>query len=641
MKKLLKIMTGTVAAASVLTLFVTNGVKTEAYLNNFDVVNENTTFTSQGQSDYGVYRGQVVNIRDYYNDYVNPNTDYFKSEKSQTIYNTYNYYNTRFDNYRLQQSCAKTYDYIYVSADDPITAFVNKNILKKDGDFILYGEEYGYYVHTQGICVDNVHYNETKDWAYCSTILLFDMTYAKEAAKSLSDSNNKFYFNIDVISQTSVITLKKNYFDSHRNIMDDSLDAPGDNDDYVTQRYELDDSFVWDEYDPYVVCPVFDQYWFELGNTPHIATPEKVFMSNLSLAVDFCQFNRRNLCLKDMNYSMIGQTLSYVTNNNNFQDEYTSLVCEKEKDWLEDLARDKMIDKVVNQIPVAGPVITTAIDQFEILLSAAIDVLNQEYLSCQVEEALNEGDPVKNCNDFNHFLDSRNTIEANKVKTTILGRNSNDLAHKDYIHYILEYNKHATDSAYLLFNFTPVYRVDSKYRTPSKITYMRNAYSEFNEYLLINKNFLNGLEYDELYEKVDGVQVRKNIDLFNQINGINYALKSENNKTLSASFNNCGLYSITPTVNSKYQIKISGDKYSKVKMLIWDADTHELLSYSNYWLSNQTTEIDLVAGKRYLIEVMADLKKDVYVDEDRTLWAVNREEIHNVSFTLKNLKATC
>ena len=177
--------------------------------------------------------------------------------------------------------------------------------MKKDGDFILYGEEYGYYVHTEGICVDNIHYNETKDWAKRSTILLFDITYAKEAAKSLNDSNDKFYFNLDVISQTSVITLKKNYFDSYKNIMDDSLDAPGDNYDYVTQRYELDDSFVWDEYDPYVVCPVFDQNWFELGNTPHIATPEKVFMSNLSLAVDFCQFNRRNLCLKDMNYSMV------------------------------------------------------------------------------------------------------------------------------------------------------------------------------------------------------------------------------------------------------------------------------------------------------------------------------------------------
>ena len=238
-----------------------------------------------------------------------------------------------------------------------------------------------------------------------------------------------------------------------------------------------------------------------------------------------------------------------------------------------------------------------------------------------------------NGNENDETVDIANNKE---VKSTLLGRTN-----KDYLHYVIEYNSGATSNANFLFYFFPFYFNGSFFTSPENVVYMNKA-SDYKDALLVNKDLLNEPEYKDLYDFIGcsptHIVRRKNIESCTALNGISYTSKNDNNKALNASFNSVGLYSINPTISSKYQIKISGNSYCRLKMLIWDEDTYQLISYSNHWLTNQTTQIDLVAGKKYLIEVMVDIKEDAYKNENKFDMAANREEMQNISFSLKNLK---
>ena len=117
----------------------------------------NKVYQSYGQSDYGVANGFVYNINDLFDNYTN------KERMTVGMDDPYGVYDIKIG------SDLRGYykDYIF-NYNDPISAFVDIKHLSQVGDYLLFGNEYGYYAHT-----------EKQEGRIVSTVLLFDVNYSK------------------------------------------------------------------------------------------------------------------------------------------------------------------------------------------------------------------------------------------------------------------------------------------------------------------------------------------------------------------------------------------------------------------------------------------------------------------------------
>jgi len=188
-KKLLTFMLGVVASV---VCFLLMSVNTFAYT------------SSEGSSDFGYffnYNGyaQRVSLSELQGYYL----DYDGSTKESS-----NKYEGKYKNYYQINECT------YVRSEDPITAFVSKSNFTTAGDYVLLGDEYGYYVHTENAYVPGgssctVYEGE----AFFSEVFLMDFTHTFQQVAD----NKGHFFEARLIADTGFVTIKKAAFDRNKN----------------------------------------------------------------------------------------------------------------------------------------------------------------------------------------------------------------------------------------------------------------------------------------------------------------------------------------------------------------------------------------------------------------------------------------
>lgn len=448
MKRLLKLfLTVVFAVASFLALGF--GIKTNA------AVVPHMHETSKGNSDFGISNSVVYDIKEFYNGYV-----LGKTSSSSLGYKTY----------------TKSGSNIVLHSDAPITAFVEKSCFENAGNYMLIGEEYGYYCRT-------VSYNNYN----LSTVLLLDFSYGKEFG-----SDKKFYFDVRTVAQNVYATFK--YETAYKKWKDDKpfvvkpyegdieLKLKSDSlllDTSVTVYREL--KYKWDgeSYDDgYIVAPV-------LNSDGRVTTVDNLSITDLNFNIGFVSDKFENNypntnIFQDLNFDFEVRDLYFPSVENGWSNlsAIEDLTKEMAKDAYE--ALDSEIADALGNIPYAGPFISMAIKAHK--AKSKIDGYTQKlnniiYCTPAIEKTLKtksdvvKGSPTKNASSFSYDLNDYTEYIHNSFKSQIILGRHGDYVEKDgnlertvekqdFVRYVIDLNDNAPDDVVANFSFsaTPIYK---------------------------------------------------------------------------------------------------------------------------------------------------------------------------------------
>ena len=438
------------------------------------------SITSKGKSDYGVYNGKVINIKDYYKQYVSSNSVYSwrSNEKTSWKSSTTDYSkNTYFNNYKV--SGVGPFDsQINVYSDDPIVAFVDRTCFEKAGDYFLMGDEYGYYVHT-----------ESQDqYSLRSLVLLFDITYGWDY-NQYSDSTMQSV-KIEVVSQTSVCAL--NYKELKKNIGNHyAVDAVSESDYFSKTRqiYQFDSNLsTWDNY---VICPVLKagwqgqsdghSYW---GLSGVLAQYDYLYLTDICYTAKYHLANGTNsyFSLAKIDYNN-ARSFKFETDVN-WKDKVSHAVEDFGQPILSFLD-GKCADTFGDKVPLVNA-IYTVVDSVKDIAEAREKSFMELYPSYYDETPINSAPSVENNYIFtynaNLAVDSNFNTNDNS-KYLIIGQNEGNPASVTYKTYFSGYNPCYTDSCLLALPVIKRYKrmgesISKNIIRPENVTYMNNVYGQ-------------------------------------------------------------------------------------------------------------------------------------------------------------------
>ena len=566
------------------------------------------TVTSNGNSDYGFYMGKACNIKEYYENYVSP-----KNYTPVYIYGDKYYKNEFFGNYAVTKNSPMN---IKVFGDDPITAFVEKEYLRTEGDFVLFGNEYGYYVHTTPNKYNNTLY-------YISDIILIDYDYSQPINVTSGETDNylEFYFSARIVCQYQVLTINRSRLKelAWANPSQMPLDITVDNEDFSDEmymHYEFD-KCTWPS-DGYVSVPVLKKDW-RTNPTTGVASMDHLYLSNFTtlskLQTKDASGVYVNAPLADFSVTGDGRGLKFktysldlVANNEDLQKEIQETLKSQIDSDLNDLVSDAFSD----WNPIAGiavDVITNAIEYGKILYSYFNPVVKQDTL--EVNDDIMLLDPnIRDTSLFGFDLDSY-INRSNDLSQSITSHNklfeisrrgfyesdSGNEYKEDYLTfgYIFDqkrfegYNNEVYHN--LRLSWVPYYKSGDIISTPDNITYVsidrRNEVSELDNVMIFTNDDSN-LQYD--YYGYDSLKSLD--DLKQYAGGTNYKfidVSANRAKAFEFNVNKTGTYNFTLSANNIMTIKV------------WEKDG-ELVYYGNW--NNYPSFSLCLAPETYIMEII-------------------------------------
>lgn len=594
------------------------------------------TFTTQGETDFGVCGGKVYDIKTFYDTYVSKD-----AVTTRRIDGTLYGANSGCDNY------AVGYHQILLYGDDPITAFVDKEYLINPGDYVLYGKEYGYYVHTE-------MYHPVYD-VTTSRILLLDFSFNKGDFKNNGDIDSKCYFKVNVVSETAVVTLNydlvkeefwkgnnpENYqtFNAYINDEDDC--------EMCVQNYVIGKECR--PSDGYLVAPVLESDW-SYSDANHynfaIASCKSISATGIYFEGFFEDLGDKNTeTFSDLNFNLNVPVLKFQDiNNDRYYREIFSEVWEEMKQVASDFPKefgefllqygfDWVKDKILEVVP-GGQIIDFAIE---------FEKFKQELYQRIFDKARSKGqqfkedyiDTISSKADFRRFGKSVNYrmdsfLTGSDAITTDNIKDEQELispkdflvvtmnAHGNFIQPIFDcYDVENLDTT-IAFGFTPVYKkwhyngfgpTYYEYIYP-EVTFVNN-YSKDSTKLIIEEL----LGSKNIYDK--DIQSFANIDknLYTSIGSNGYSSEIEVTPNYSK------LYKLTADYSGKYAFELSScaSNLDFGEILIWDEDSKELCGYSVYYSNRKRVEFETIANHDYIVLVRArgefNVKDDALLKE--------------------------
>ena len=189
------------------------------------------SYCGAGASDTAYYKkvdGTVENVT------LDELQDYYLDHKGNTTYNK-NGIQYPINKYKTVYSYN---DYVYVRGDDPIISFVPKTYFATPGDHIVFGEEYGFYVHTEEWGVTE---------AYISYVYLIDI----ENTFGMTNNTLNYTFEAKLIANNVFATIKKDQI-RNRSL---SLSFQPASTRIFKNEYELDSSVTYSNLPSYITVP--------------------------------------------------------------------------------------------------------------------------------------------------------------------------------------------------------------------------------------------------------------------------------------------------------------------------------------------------------------------------------------------------
>lgn len=555
--------------------------------------------TNYGESDYSIYHGKVIEINDYYNDYVNKSLKHDNKDFYNVPYEIFE--NEEFDNYviRLSSSpCIVLYD------DDPITSFVDRSCLVKPGDYVLFGNEYGYYVHTEELNYDD----------YFSVILLFDIE------RSYNLGNRTFEYTVKIVSQTATVALNEerlkaftqNNFDNNSK----SLRVPDSSENgTLYQNYASGENCKFRNH--YVIAPVFaDAWWSYNTNVNHkIASYSTLALSSCKYGANYSS-DAQNLSFGCKATGLIQENI-FIPNEVEQEEiqqlcvdilkEYGSYLLDETKIIIDDYIKSIIIDYfnlgtyetlfniacdeiqeyikifsmivnfITNQISETGDFI---IEKEEKLVNIPSSFSGKNNYFFEIEELYEKANENLNDDQKNFFV-----REANKRKLFILRDhvpgNQEYVTFREQFDTSVEQRRFMNIECKTFFSATPLYKNKTKkgYVIPNDYQFVKN-----------NKN-----------EEGFSLQKYKISDMNDSSAIISLGAKGTYND-LVVDFDKPQYFTIEPTTTASFRIAGCTYQYLYVTMKIWDEETGKLVGL----IFNSPAidiRIDLESNKKYRVEL--------------------------------------
>lgn len=571
-----------------------------------EAASEERTIASDGNSDYGFYRGKVLDVKNYYDDYVSG-----KNFENRTINGTDNHMiNSAFENYSVLGERIYLYGY-----DDPITAFVDKYYLKNPGDYIMYGNEYGYYVHT--ICL-----NSAED-CMMSTILLFDFSVTKGSVLKTNRRDTRLHFKVNVISQTAVVTMNYNVIreSCSKGYNNYAVNLPTENGSGNCVMYYYLGANAVTPKDGFLVAPVLSSNYTKNG-CPQPAQYDQILATDISLATCFtdnedsfsviaknCKDSTtkeslldehdkvKNIPFSDLTLGLHARKLKF----NNINDEdYKAIVkntianriseaSEKYPEEVYGFFVGESVNYIASKVIPFADEIQCIYDYLEFNSDVCDSIINNiiNDLSCYFDGEGNYKDLnnelvvteagrgfVYNLNSFGDFKDFSYTIFGN---------------HADYVDYEMDYNDSILDLKLdYCFKFTPLIK------EWAKDIFQGTKYCNY--VTLTNVQYVSRNEIKSARSVTEVINV-ENIYETSFIED-NFKIEKIDELRTAVSFN-C-------KEDNFYNLKINPSDNVRIKAIIWDETSKEFVTQSGYGSYVFMSRIHLQKNHKYHIELIYD-----------------------------------
>ena len=231
-------------------------------------------YNPNGDSDFAIIYGEKIKI------------DEFVDKFNECVKDSEGYYtNPNYSHYKYKSNTNVLY-----SAESPIIAWVDERYFSQLGDFMIVGDEYGYYVHTEYAQVDLQDTGFKNEYAYYNQVLLFDIETTIE-----KDSGNHLLYEYatqyKILLQADFITLDTTWYGA-RNRYDGFIINFGDN---YEDKLETRNYYVYNGQNeattmgPYITIPYVKHTYFGYG----IHNSDELYIGNFSY--QFTYFDDENM----------------------------------------------------------------------------------------------------------------------------------------------------------------------------------------------------------------------------------------------------------------------------------------------------------------------------------------------------------